>query len=132
MTVNIFSGSIFHKPHPHETVMCLPAVKESVDTMLFIAKGCWISHQSKGPKYLLLIKNPWESIWCFAVMFRENFLRQIHLWVQSECGWSDCAEVFLYQLECTGCRVWTVLLFYCIKMTFSVYSSWRIWNKCVF
>lgn len=40
VTVTMFSGSIFHKPHPHETVMCLPSVKESVHTMLFMATGC--------------------------------------------------------------------------------------------
>lgn len=39
LTVGMFSDSIFHKLHPHEAVMCLLSVKESVDNA-FMAKAC--------------------------------------------------------------------------------------------
>lgn len=135
----MFSGSIFHKPHPQEPVMCLPSGKESFDTM---ATGCWISHQYKSPKIFTanFKKKRLESIWCVAAAFWAKtffffftILGQIHLSVNIECDWSNRGKVSLYLLECTDCRVGTFFsLVYCIKMTFPGICCWRIWKNRVF
>lgn len=140
MAIPTFRGSIFHKPRPHEPVMCLPSVKESFDTM---ATGCWISHQYESPKIFTANLKKKKTLGinmvrCCGVLGKDFFifftiLGQIHLVVNIECDWSNRGKVSLHLLECTDCRVGTVFsLVYCIKMTFPGICCWRIWKNRVF